>query len=43
MATKKPNYSEPKDYFPKEVRKKCGLGEYASKKSTKKTVKKPKK
>lgn len=44
MANKKVNYTEPKDYIPKELRKQYGLGEYASKpKTTKKTVKKPKK
>lgn len=42
MATKKSSYSEPNSYFPKEVRKKYGLGEYASKSTTKKSVKKPK-
>ena len=35
-------YTEPKDYFPKETRKKYGLGEYAKPKTTKKSVKKPK-
>jgi hypothetical protein len=40
-ATKKVTYSEPADYFPKEMRKKYGLGEYADKKTpAKKTVKK---
>lgn len=45
MATKKQVYSEPAEYFPKEIRKKYGLGEYAStnKKPVKKTVKKTKK
>ena len=33
-------YSEPKDFFPKDIRKKHGLGEYAPKTETKKTVKK---
>ena len=28
-TTKKIKYSEPADYFPKEIRKKYGLGEYA--------------
>ena len=41
MANKKPSYSEPKGYFPKEIQKKYGLGEYATK-QTKKSVKKPK-
>ena len=44
------SYSEPGDYFPKSVRKKFGLGEFAKdsntsdtkKKTTKKTVKKSK-
>jgi hypothetical protein len=27
---KKINYSEPKDYIPKELRKKYGLGEFAN-------------
>lgn len=45
---KKIAYSEPVDYFPKEVRKKFKLGEFAEsaekakKKTTKKTVKKSK-
>lgn len=33
---KKGGYSEPGDYFPKETRKKYGLGEYAKKATTKK-------
>lgn len=46
MANKKVKYSEPAGYFPKEIRKKFGLGEYAetpkkeAKKETKKTAKK---
>lgn len=46
MANKKIKYSEPVDYFPKEIRKKYGLGEYAEtakkevKKETNKTTKK---
>lgn len=32
-TTKKIGYSEPADYFPKEIRKKHGLGEYADKKA----------
>lgn len=44
MATsnkRKVGYQEPMDYFPKEIRKKAKLGEYAeTKKSTKKKVKK---
>lgn len=28
-TTKKVAYKEPDDYFPKEIRKKYGLGEYA--------------
>lgn len=38
----KNGYSEPVDYFPKNVRKKAGIGEYAEpakKKTTKKKVK----
>lgn len=42
MASKKSSYSEPKDFIPKEIRKKYGLGEYASNSTTKKTVKKTK-
>lgn len=38
MATRKFNYKERTDYFPKEVRKQYGLGEYA--KSETKTAKK---
>ena len=39
MADKKTiKYSEPADYFPKEIRKKYGLGEYAE---TKPEAKKP--
>ena len=30
--TKKIKYTEPADYFPKEIRKKCKIGEYAEKK-----------
>ena len=38
--TKKITYTEPSDFFPKSVRKKNGLGEYAEKKTdTKKKVK----
>ena len=34
MATKKTiRYSEPVDYFPKEIRKKHGIGEFAEKKT----------
>lgn len=41
--TKKIMYSEPGDYFPKELRKKHKLGEYAeSKKKTETTKKKVK-
>lgn len=29
MANKKIEYSEPKDYIPKDLRKKYGLGEFA--------------
>ena len=32
MASKKIPYREPAEYFPKETRKKYGLGEYATKK-----------
>lgn len=40
---KKVMYSEPADYFPKELRKKHGLGEYAGKQTeTKKTETKKK-
>ena len=40
--TSKPKrgYVEPTDYFPKDVRKKYGIGEYAKKTGTKKTGKK---
>lgn len=41
--TKKIMYSEPNDFFPKELRKKYGLGEYAKEnknKSSDKTSKK---
>ena len=37
---KKVKYSEPAEYFPKEIRKKYGLGEYAEKETPKKEVKK---
>ena len=46
MAKGKIVYSEPEGYFPKSIRKKAGLGEFAKKqtdtkkKTTKKTVKK---
>ena len=41
MATKKTiRYSEPAEYFPKEIRKKHGLGEYAKEEPAKKTEKK---
>ena len=33
-------YSEPADYFPKELRKKYKIGEYATKTTTKKATKK---
>lgn len=39
-STKKLGYVEPSDYFPKEIRKKVGIGEYANKETKKKTVKK---
>lgn len=39
-STKKLAYVEPSDYFPKEIRKKVGIGEYANKETKKKTVKK---
>lgn len=32
-------YVEPADYFPKSIRKKCKLGEYAKTEKTKKTKK----
>ena len=35
--TKKIAYSEPSDYFPKEIRKKFKIGEYAQSSTTKKT------
>ena len=40
--TKKVGYSEPSDYFPKDIRKKAKIGEFAEKpeKAKKKTVKK---
>lgn len=34
---KKLTYVEPDDYFPKEIRKKTGLGEYAKEETAKKT------
>lgn len=34
---KKGGYKEPTDYFPKDVRKKHGIGEYAKKSTTKKS------
>ena len=41
---KKTGYSEPSNYFPKNVRKKAKIGEYANEKTeTKKTVKRTKK
>ena len=41
MKSKKIKYSEPSNYFPKEIRKKYGLGEYEeAKKPKKKVVKK---
>lgn len=36
-------YVEPADYFPKELRKKYGLGEYEKKTSEKKTEKRKRK
>ena len=43
MKSKKIKYSEPSNYFPKEIRKKYGLGEYEeAKKPKKKVVKKVK-
>ena len=41
--TKKTGYSEPSSYFPKEVRKKAKIGEYATEKADKKKVKRTKK
>jgi len=38
--TKKINYSEPKDYIPKDLRKKYGLGEFAQQEEPKKDEKK---
>lgn len=35
---KKVAYAEPDDFFPKEIRKKYKLGEYAETKETKKTA-----
>ena len=40
--SKKLKYSEPKSYLSKEIKKKYGIGEYAPKESTKKSVKKVK-
>lgn len=40
---KKTGYSEPSSYFPKGVRKKAKIGEYAEKAETKKKVKRTKK
>ena len=41
MATKKrQTYEEPSEYFPKELRKKFGLGEFSEAAKAKKTVKK---
>ena len=39
---KKTSYSEPSSYFPKDVRKKAKIGEYATE-TKKKTVKRTKK
>ncbi len=36
------NYSEPKDYIPKDLRKKYGLGEFAKEEEPKKDEKKAK-
>lgn len=33
-STTKTGYKEPDDYMPKEIRKKYGLGEFATKKKT---------
>ena len=41
--TKKNGYAEPSNYFPKDVRKKAKLGEYATEAETKKKVKRTKK
>lgn len=45
MKTKKVGYTEPDNYFPKNVRKKLKLGEYATKgtENAKKSVKRTKK
>ena len=40
IMAKKVKYSEPAEYFPKEIRKKYGLGEYAEKETPKKEIKK---
>ena len=40
---KKAAYSEPSSYFPKSVRKKAKIGEYATEKTEKKKVKRTKK
>ena len=40
MASKKVKYKEPSNYFPEEIRKKYGLGEYAPKTETPKKDKK---
>lgn len=40
---KKVGYVEPSSYFPKDIRKKAKLGEYANETDTKKKVKRTKK
>ena len=40
---KKATYAEPSNYFPKNVRKKAKIGEYATEKTDKKKVKRTKK
>lgn len=40
---KKITYSEPADYFPKEIRKSCKIGEYAEKSKKEKPTNKGKK
>lgn len=37
---KKTNYTEPESFFPKSIRKKAGIGEYAKKDKAKKDDKK---
>ena len=43
MEKRKITYSEPEDYFPKEIREEYGLGEYAKPEKDEETVKKSEK